>query len=136
VLDKDFDERRFLARLRGDDAGRGIGEALLDQRNVAGIGNVWKSEGCFLAGLDPWRRTGQVPDAEVLEVVRGIRPLMRMSVERGGRIVTYEPSRRGDSPLWVFERTGLPCRRCGTLIRARGQGDDNRTTYWCPKCQS
>jgi endonuclease VIII len=89
-----------------------------------------------LAGLDPWRRTGQVSDPEVLDVVRAIRPLMRMSVERGGRIVTYEPSRRGDSPLWVFERTGLPCRRCGTLIRARGQGDDNRTTYWCPECQS
>jgi endonuclease VIII len=136
VLAEDFDERRFLARLRGDDAGRGIGDALLDQRNVAGIGNVWKSEGCFLAGLDPWRRTARVSDAEVLGVVRGIRPLMRMSVERGGRIVTYEPSRRGDSPLWVFERTGLPCRRCGTLIRARGQGDDNRTTYWCPTCQT
>ena len=54
---------------------------------------MWKSEGCFLAGVDPWRRAEEVSDAEVLEVVRGIRPLMRMSVERGGRIVTYEPSR-------------------------------------------
>ncbi|MDQ5833077.1 MAG: hypothetical protein M3550_08475, partial [Actinomycetota bacterium] len=103
-------------------------------------------------GVDPWRRTGEVSDEEVLEVVRGIQPLMRRSVERGGRIVTYEPKRpsRGDTPsrkrpalpgargslTWVFERTGLPCRRCGTLIRARGQGDDNRTTYWCPQCQS
>ncbi|HYN51046.1 MAG TPA: DNA-formamidopyrimidine glycosylase family protein [Thermoleophilaceae bacterium] len=152
VLAEDFDERGFLARLRQDDTSRGIGDALLDQRNLAGIGNVWKSEGCFLAGLDPWRGTGQVSDEEVLGVVRGIQPLMRMSVERGGRIVTYEPKRpsRGDiasrkrpalpdargSLTWVFERTGLPCRRCGTLIRARGQGDDNRTTYWCPQCQT
>ena len=154
VLSENFDESRFLARLRQDDATRGIGDALLDQRNLAGIGNVWKSEGCFLAGVDPWRRGEGVSEAEVLDVVRGIRPLMQMSVERGGRIVTYEPSRpgpqRGDitsrkrpalpgargSLTWVFERTGLPCRRCGTLIRARGQGDDNRTTYWCPSCQS
>jgi endonuclease VIII len=142
VLAEDFDESRFLARLRGDDSTRGVGDALLDQRTLAGIGNVWKSEGCFLAGLDPWRRTGEVSDEEALEVVRGIRPLMRMSVERGGRIVTYagpnHPARPGarGSDYWVYERTGLPCRRCGTPIRARGQGDDNRTTYWCPSCQS
>jgi endonuclease VIII len=128
VLADDFDEKLFLRRLRGDDPSRGIADALLDQRTVAGIGNVWKSEGCFLAGLDPWRGTNEVADEEALSVVREIRPLMQMSVERGGRIVTYEP--------WVFERAGLPCRRCGTLIRARGQGDDNRTTYWCPQCQS
>jgi endonuclease VIII len=132
VLAEPFDEARFLARLRGDDRSRGIGDALLDQRNLAGIGNVWKSEGCFLAELDPWRRTSEVSDREALELVRGIRPLMRKSVERGGRIVTHEPSRS----TWVFERTGLPCRRCGTLVEARGQGDDNRTTYWCPTCQS
>ena len=139
VLAEHFDEKRFLHRLRGDDPSRGIADALLDQRNVAGIGNVWKSEGCFLAGLDPWRRTGDVSDEQALSVVREIRPLMQMSVERGGRIVTYEPTRRdprGDTLTWVFERAGLPCRRCGTLIRARGQGDDNRTTYWCPQCQS
>ena len=139
VLAEDFDEGAFLARLRRDDASRGIGDALLDQRNLAGIGNVWKSEGCFLAGLDPWRQTREVSDEEVLAAVRAIRPLMRMSAGRGGRIVTYEPSRsaaRGDTRTWVFDRAGLPCRRCGTLIRARGQGDDNRTTYWCPQCQN
>ncbi len=87
---------------------------------------MWKSEGCFLAGLDPWRRSSEVSDDEALAVVRGLRPLMLESVERGGR----GPGRR-----WVFERSGLPCRRCDTLIRARGQGDDNRTTYWCPACQ-
>jgi endonuclease-8 len=139
VLAEDFDERRFLRRLREDDGSRGIGDALLDQRNLAGIGNVWKSEGCFLAGIDPWRRTGGVSDDEALAVVRAVQPLMRMSVERGGRIVTYQPSRRdprGDTRMWVFERARLPCRRCRTPIRARGQGDDNRTTYWCPSCQA
>jgi endonuclease-8 len=126
VLADEFDERRFLARLREDDQSRGIGDAVLDQRNVAGIGNVWKSEGCFLARLDPWRRVGDVSDDEVLAVVRAIRPLMQSSVERGGH----------PRPINVFERAGRPCPDCGTLISARGQGDDNRTTYWCPQCQS
>jgi endonuclease-8 len=125
VIGPELDERRFLTLLRGDDQSRGIGDALLDQRNIAGIGNVWKSEGCFLAGVDPWRRLGEVSDDEALAVVREIRPLMRASADRGGRMGTK----------WVFERTGLPCRRCDTPIRARGQGDDNRTTYWCPTCQ-
>jgi endonuclease-8 len=138
VLAAEFDEQRFLRRLREDDQSRGIGEAVLDQRNLAGIGNVWKSEGCFLAGIDPWRRLTGVSDEEALAIVREVRPLMRLSANRAGRIVSFRPGRpneRGDSRMWVFERTGLPCRRCGTLIRARGQGDDNRTTYWCPQCQ-
>jgi endonuclease-8 len=125
VLAADFDERRFLGRLRQDDPTRGIGEALLDQRNLAGIGNVWKSEGCFLARVDPWRRVDAVSDEEALAVVREVRPLMLASVERGGHP-------RG---VQVYERTGRPCPRCGTPIRSRGQGDDNRTTYWCPACQ-
>jgi endonuclease-8 len=124
VLAEDFDERRFLARLRADGPSRGIGDALLDQRNLAGVGNAWKAEGCFLAGIDPWRRLDEVTDEEALAVVRGIRPLMLRSVEAAG------PTRR-----WVFGRAGLPCRRCAAPIRARGQGDDNRTTYWCPSCQ-
>jgi endonuclease VIII len=124
LIAEGFDEPRFLRRLRDDDQTRGIGDALLDQRNLAGIGNMWKSEGCFLAGVDPWRRVDQVSDAEVLAIVRGLRPLMQRSAEGGGR-----------DENWVFERTGLPCRRCSTLLRSRGQGDDNRTTYWCPSCQ-
>jgi endonuclease VIII len=125
VLGEELDERGFLARLRQDDQSRGIGEALLDQRNLAGVGNVWKSEGCFRAGLDPWRPVGRVGDDEALAVVRETRRLMQASVQHGG-----QP--RG---LQVYERTGRPCPRCGTPIRARGQGDDNRTTYWCPGCQ-
>jgi endonuclease-8 len=125
VVADDFDERAFLRRLRDDDPTRGIGDALLDQRNVAGIGNVWKSEGCFLARVDPWRRVGALSDDEALAPVRAVRPLMREAAQRGGH--TRE--------LLVHARAGMPCRRCRTPIRARGQGDDNRTTYWCPKCQ-
>jgi endonuclease-8 len=125
LLAANFDERRVLELLRADDQSRGIGDALLDQRNVAGIGNMWKAEGCFLAGVDPWRRLGELSDAEALAVVRGLRPLMQASAE--GR---RAPRR------WVYDRAGLPCRRCDTPIRARGQGDGNRTTYWCPTCQA
>jgi endonuclease VIII len=125
VLAADFDERRFLELLRADDQTRGIGDALLDQRNLAGIGNMWKAEGCFLARISPWRRLDELADDEALAVVGELRPLMQASAE--GR---RAPQR------WVYDRAGLPCRRCDTLIRARGQGDDNRTTYWCPSCQA
>jgi endonuclease-8 len=124
VLAEAFDERRFLELLRADDPSRVIGDALLDQRNVAGIGNMWKAEGCFLARISPWRRLDELSDAEALALVRELRPLMQASAD--GRRV---PRR------WVYDRAGLPCRRCDTPIRARGQGDDNRTTYWCPSCQ-
>jgi len=74
--------------------------------------------------LDPWRRLRDVSDAEALSVVGALRPLMLESVE--GRHGTR----------WVYDRAGLPCRRCDTPIRARGQGDDNRPAYWCPACQA
>ena len=77
VLADEFDSQRFLARLRADDPTRGIGEALLDQRNVAGIGNIWKSEGCWEAALDPWRPVSSVSDEEALAVIAALRPRMR-----------------------------------------------------------
>ena len=125
VLAEEFDERRFLELLRADDQARAAGDALLDQRNAAGIGNVWKAEGFFLAGIDPWRRLRDLSDAEALAVVSAVRPLMLDSAEGRRR-----------EPRWVYDRAGLPCRRCGTPVRARGQGDDNRTAYWCPACQA
>ena len=125
VLADELDESAFLRRLREDDPTRGIGDALLDQRNVAGIGNIWKSESCFAAGIDPWRPVAAVTDEEALEIVRAARPAMLASAEHGGARL---------EPL-VYERAGRPCPRCGTTLRARGQGEDNRTTYWCPACQ-
>jgi endonuclease VIII len=127
VLAGELDERAALRNLRDDDQSRGLGDALLDQRNVAGIGNVWKAESCYAAGLDPWRRLRDVSDDELLHAVRAARSLMQESVAGRG----FLPKERAK----VYERAGLPCRRCGTLVRSRGQGDDNRTTYWCPGCQ-
>jgi endonuclease VIII len=132
LLHDEFDEAGYLGRLRENDPTRGVGDALLDQRIVAGIGNVWKNEACFFAGVSPWRRVADVSDDEALELVRGIREPMRESAQRGGRIITYMGS---DGHTWVHERAGLPCRRCGTEIRVRGQGDDNRNTFWCPECE-
>jgi endonuclease VIII len=133
IVGDDFSERDYLRRLREDDPTRGIGDAVLDQRIVAGIGNIWKCEACFLAGVDPWRRLSALSDDEALAIVREARPRMRESARDGGRITTAPG---GDWAVWVHERAGLPCRRCGTPIEARGQGDDNRTTYWCPECQA
>jgi endonuclease-8 len=123
ILGDDWSLDEATRRLAGDQP-RPIVEALLDQRNIAGVGNVWKSEGCFLAGLSPWRPIETVTDEQVMRAIREMRPLMMRSVEQGGK------QRR-----WVFERSGRPCRRCSTLIRFRGQGDDNRNTFWCPECQ-
>jgi endonuclease VIII len=133
-----FDEQAFLHNLRADDQTRHVGDALLDQRNIAGLGTIWRSEGCFLAGLDPWRRMVDVEDDEALAVIRAARPLMHLSVENDGRPVTWRPevpARGRENRFWVYNRVGQPCRRCDQLVLQRGQGDDNRRTFWCPECQ-
>jgi endonuclease-8 len=125
VLAPGFDGPRFLARLRSDDPTRPLGDALLDQRNVAGIGNIWKAEGCWEAQADPWRAVSAVSDEEALTIIDRVRPRMQQSAEQGPRVIAPR----------VYKRTGRPCPRCGTRVQARGQGDANRTTYWCPGCQ-
>ena len=125
VLADEFDAARFLRRLREDDPTRAIGDAMLDQRTVAGIGNIWKAEGCWEARIDPWRATGSVADEEALAIVAGARPRMLRSATEGHRTIQAR----------VYGHAGRPCPRCGTKIEARGQGDDNRLTYWCPGCQ-
>ena len=125
LIKDDFDEDAFLRRLREDDPTRGIGDALLDQRTIAGIGNLWKAEGCWLAEVDPWRPTGKVSDEEVLRIVRALQPPMRRSAQDGNQTRDKK----------IYNKAGRACPRCGTAIAARGQGDDNRTTYWCPGCQ-
>ncbi len=125
ILAPELDAHRFLRRLREDDPTRGIGDALLDQRNLAGIGNLWKVEGCWLAEIDPWRAVGEVSDEEALRIVELTRPRMLQSARTG----VQSAHRR------IYGATGRPCPRCGTRIRSRGQGDDNRITFWCPGCQ-
>ena len=127
VAAQPFDAALFLRRLREDDQTRTLGDLLLDQHVVAGIGNIWKSEACWLARLDPWRRIADVSDDEALTVVLGTRPLMQWSVLHGHLGMTRN----------VYGRAGAPCLRCGApaLVLARAQGDEARTTYWCPGCQ-
>ncbi len=125
VLGETFDRDDFLARLRRDDPRRGIGDALLDQRILAGIGNVWRAEACFAVGVDPWRPVSAVREEEALALAEFAR-------EHMGRCVLEGPGAR---PRAVYNRVGQPCPRCGTAIRGRGQGEDNRITYWCPGCQ-
>lgn len=125
IISDDFDEEVALRRLRGDDPTRTFGDALLDQRTVAGIGNIWKCESCFDARVDPWRRTRDVRDDEVRAVLRAARPRMRNSAAHGHRV----------EPHHVYGLDGRPCTRCGTIVQRRGQGDDNRPTFWCTECQ-
>jgi endonuclease-8 len=125
VLAESFDEELFLERLRADDQTRPVGDALLDQQTVAGIGNLWKAESCFAVGVDPWRTLAEVRDEEALALLAFAREHMRASVDAGYK----------QRPRAVYARAGRPCPRCGTPIRRRGQGENNRSTFWCPGCQ-
>lgn len=123
VLAERLDEREVLRRIRDDDPTRPLGEALLDQRLIAGLGTIWRSEACFGAGVDPWRSLKDVDDGELVAVMRSAREQMQRSVEHG-------IGRRD-----VYRRAGRPCGRCGTLVRHAIQGDEGRLLYWCPGCQ-
>jgi endonuclease-8 len=123
ILAEPLDLTSMVANLRRGHQERELGDALLDQRLVAGIGNVWKAEALWRAQLSPWLRLEQVSDEELERVLAEAARLMRTALEsNGGKRV-------------VYKRAGRPCLRCGAPIRSRGQGDDNRTAYWCPGCQ-
>jgi endonuclease-8 len=110
----------MLARLRATDPAREVGEALLDQSLVAGIGNMWKAEALVAAGVSPWVELRGLGNGELRAVLAEAAGLMRAG--RGRRR--------------VYRRAGLPCRRCGTLVRSHPQGDEARMAYWCPACQA
>ena len=114
----------MLARLRAADQTRWLGETLLDQSLVAGIGNMWLAEALWAARVSPWRRLHEVLEEERRAALESAAELMRASVDRG---------REGRHQ--VYRRAGQPCPRCRTRIKSWGQGDDNRTAYWCPVCQ-
>jgi endonuclease-8 len=134
LLGPDWDAERARANLAAQ-PGRAIGEALLDQRNLAGIGNVYRSELCFLGGFLPTRPVGEVPDLGV--VVDQAHRLLEANKDRGRRTTTPPGSREA---LWVYGRRG-PCLRCGTAIRCGQSGEAGepareRVVYWCPRCQT
>ena len=133
LLGPDWDPAEAARRLRAAPA-RAVGEALLDQRNLAGIGNIYKAEVLFLRGVHPWRPVGEVAGLDAL--VSAAQQLMDANKERFGQVTTGV-SRPGEQ-MWVYGRAGRPCRRCGTPIRSADQGGDaaERVTYWCPRCQS
>ena len=132
LLGPDWDPDEALRRLRADPA-REVGLALLDQRLLAGLGNLYRTEVLFLQGLSPWTPVGEVADLPAL-VERGRR---LMDANKGRWEQSTTGSLRNGEMHWVFERTGRPCRRCGTRIASAEQGaaPHARLTYWCPRCQ-
>jgi endonuclease-8 len=135
LLGQDWDEAEAVRRLRAQ-PDRPIGEALLDQQNLAGIGNLYKAEVLFLRGVSPRQPTGEVTDLPGL--VDLARRLLDANKERVGQITTGNPARGQET--WVYGRSGRPCRRCGGTIRAEGHGahgnaTGERVTFWCPECQ-
>jgi endonuclease-8 len=114
----------MIGRLRREHGAREVGDALLDQRLVSGIGNVWRTEALWQARVSPWRTLGSLDDIELRRVLAEAARLMRASVDTGRE------------ERVIYRRAGRPCPRCGTAIQSRGQGDANRTAYWCAGCQT
>ena len=114
----------MLERMRRVDGTRWLGETLMDQSVVAGIGNMWLAEALWHAEVSPWRRLRDVPEPDRRRALESAAELMRASLDG---------ARRGGHQ--VYRRVGRPCPRCGARVRSWGQGDDNRMTYWCPSCQ-
>jgi endonuclease-8 len=123
ILAPELDADAIVANVRRIDQRQAVGEALLDQRVVAGIGNIWRSEALWHAHTSPWIRLADLADAGLEDVVREAARLMAESRD-GGR-----PRHE------VYRRSGRPCRRCGGPLRSAKQGDAARTVYWCPACQ-
>jgi endonuclease-8 len=131
LLSPGFDRESAIANLAKEPE-RTISEALLDQRNLAGIGNFYRTEVCFLLGLHPWRPVGSVDLGAAVDLSRR---LLKANLQHAAQVTTGvdRPGRRS----WVFERPGKPCRRCGTTILTApiGAPPRDRVSYWCPACQ-
>jgi len=141
LLSDDFDEADAVARIRARHATE-IGEVLLNQRVLAGIGNVYKSEVLFACRVNPFVAAGTLDEAAVRNLVETAKKFLRVNASSDlAAMTTYTGFRRTtrrDDPgqrLWVYGRARQPCRRCGTPIRVRAQGGNARLTYWCPGCQ-
>ena len=131
LLGPDWDPAEALRRLRSSPE-TPVADALLEQRNLAGIGNVYKSELCFIGGVHPSTPVGEVDNLD--RIVSLAREMLILNKDRGNRVTTGS-TRRGQT-TWVYGRRG-PCLRCGTPIRSDAQGPAGRerTTWWCPSCQ-
>lgn len=143
LLDDDFDMPEAVRRLHDPARAEAeVGNALLDQRAVAGIGNVFKSEILFMERVSPFAPLGTLDEATLERVLATAREQLQANARPGapaGRTTTVDPktgAKLAPSRLWVYDRAGRPCHRCGTIIRSGPQGAElPRTTYWCPSCQ-
>lgn len=134
LLSPALDVAAVAARFAADGA-RAIGDVLLDQRVAAGIGNVFRSELLFLAGVHPRTSAGALSPEQCLALVQRAVVLLRANarVGAGRRVTTGRLS--PNEALWVYQRTGEPCRRCGAPIESAAEAPVTRRVYWCPRCQ-
>lgn len=131
LLGPDWDLEEALARV-GSRPEVSIAEALLDQRNLAGIGNLYKNEALFVSGINPWM---QVAEVDARRVILTARKMLSLNADHLVQATTGNTTRGFQH--WVFGRAGQACRRCGTTIQSAEQGEAGvqRVTYWCPHCQ-
>ncbi len=142
LLKQDFDFAGVVAAMQKH-ADEPIADVLLNQRVMAGIGNIYKSETCFICGVNPFRPVLTLDQSQLEQLVFTARKFLTLNVaeDANGEISTYAGLRRTThtsdhtARLWVYGRCGEPCRRCGTPIEMRKQGTGARTTFWCPVCQ-
>jgi endonuclease VIII len=148
ILDDDFAVAEVVRRIRLESPARAIGEVLLDQRLVAGIGNIYRCESMFLEGVHPWVTQGSLSSTQLQALVQRAQQLMRSNLtpqvvardftdskEVGADGVHVAVAANVTAQPWVYRRPNRPCRNCGTSILSRPQGPQARTAYWCPTCQ-
>jgi endonuclease-8 len=133
VLADPFDLGEVVRRSRAQPPATTMGELLLDQRVVSGIGNIYRCESLFVDRINPWTTVGALDDAALVRVVTTASRLMRANVG-AARTIARETGGGSGRP-WVYRRAGRPCRRCRSLIRGGRLGAQARTIYWCPSCQ-
>lgn len=143
LVENEPDLNDAVRRLRASPAS--LGQALLDQQVVAGIGNVYRSETLFIERMDPFGRASDLPPGQARQLLATAARLLRANAGGGERVTMPDasgarPDASGDGSRnrarWVYRRAGLPCRRCGTRIEASSVGTPPRRLYWCPTCQS
>jgi endonuclease-8 len=132
ILVEPFDDAEYVRRMRRNDS-REIGDAVMQQRIVAGIGNIYKNESLFMTGIDPWRRVSTLADDDLVRIRTQATIIMHDGV-LDARTITFKGP--GPAGKWVYGRGGDACRRCSSRIESALQGDDQRITWWCPYCQT
>lgn len=132
IIRDEFDMDEAIRRLRSNED-RDVATALLDQRAISGIGNVFKVEALFLARTSPWSQVGELDDAKLREIVEHARKLIRLNRDGGARRTRF--GLNASERMWVDERAGLPCHVCGTRVESGWHPDEVRKSWYCPTCQ-